>query len=140
MLCSLEVRAPFLDVRLIDFAFGSVPDRLRATARERKVLARRLAARLLPSELDLTRKQGFALPLAKWFKGDWGRFMEEVLTSPQATLFDRRVVRQLLAGQRMGFSNTQRLFALTMIELWRREYSINTIAHGADPVPLLRSA
>ena len=36
MLCSLEVRAPFLDPRLIDFAFRRVPDRLRATARERK--------------------------------------------------------------------------------------------------------
>jgi asparagine synthase (glutamine-hydrolysing) len=124
MLCSLEVRAPFLDTRLIEMAFSRVPDRLRATSRERKVLARRLAARLLPADLDLTRKQGFALPLAKWFKGDWGRFMEDVLTGPEATLFDRSVVRQLLNGQRAGFSNTQRLFSLTMIELWRREYRI----------------
>jgi hypothetical protein len=76
----------------------------------------------------LTRKQGFALPLAKWFKGDWGRFMEDVLTGPEATLFDRSVVRQLLNGQRAGFSNTQRLFSLTMIELWRREYRIGVAA------------
>ena len=138
MLCSLEVRAPFLDPRLIDFAFARVPDRLRATGRERKILARRLAARLLPAELDLTRKQGFALPLAKWFKGDWGRFMEDVLTGPDAKLFDRQVVSQLLTGQRVGFSNTQRLFALTMIELWRREYRIDAVAERADPVPVLQ--
>ena len=81
MLCSLEVRAPFLDTRLIDLAFRRLPDRLRATARERKMLSRRLAARLLPAGLDLTRKQGFSLPLAQWFKGDWGRFIEDVLTS-----------------------------------------------------------
>jgi len=135
MLCSLEVRAPFLDPRLIDLAFGGVPDRLRATATERKVLSRRLAQRLLPPSLDLTRKQGFSLPLAQWFKGDWGRFIEDVLTSPQADLFDRRTVRQLIAGQHSGFSNTHRLFALLMIELWRREYRISSVAADADRVP-----
>jgi asparagine synthase (glutamine-hydrolysing) len=141
MLCSLEVRAPFLDPRLIDFAFHKVPDRLRATAQERKILSRRLAERLLPPTLDLRRKQGFALPLRKWLKGDWGRYIEDVLTGGEADLFDRRIVRQLLAGQRGGFSNMQRLFALTMIELWRREYRITNVAapvHAAgelEPVP-----
>ena len=131
MLCSLEVRAPFLDPRLIEFAFGKVPDRLRATAHERKILSRRLAERLLPPTLDLKRKQGFALPLRKWLKGDWGRYIEDVLTGGEADLFDRRVVRQLLAGQRGGFSNMQRLFALTMIELWRREYRITNVTAPA---------
>jgi len=128
MLCSLEVRAPFLDPRLIEFAFRKVPDNLRATAHERKILSRRLAERLLPPTLDLTRKQGFALPLRKWLKGDWGRYIEDVLTGGEADLFDRRIVRQLLAGQRGGFSNMQRLFALTMIELWRREYRVTNVA------------
>jgi asparagine synthase (glutamine-hydrolysing) len=123
MMCSLEMRAPFLDPDLIEFAFGRVPDRLRATAAERKVLPKRLARRLLPAALDLERKQGFSLPLHKWFKGDWGRYIEDVLTSGD-TLFNRRVVRQLIAGQRRGFSNTHRLFALAMIELWRREYGV----------------
>jgi asparagine synthase (glutamine-hydrolysing) len=132
MLCSLEVRAPFLDPRLIDFAFGRLPDRLRATATERKVLSRRLAQRLLPPSLDLTRKQGFSLPLAQWFKGDWGRFIGDVLTGPQADLFDRRTVRQLITGQRGGFSNMHRLFALLMIELWRREYRISAVAADVD--------
>jgi asparagine synthase (glutamine-hydrolysing) len=136
MLCSLEVRAPFLDPRLIDLAFGRVPDRLRATANERKALSRRLARRLLPPSLDLTRKQGFSLPLARWFKGDWGVFIEDVLTSPSADLFDRRTVRQLLIGQRGGFSNMHRLFALLMIELWRREYRISTVVETGDPTAM----
>src|SRR5439155_5116191 len=52
MLCSLEVRAPWLDPRLIDLAFRTLPDGLRATETERKILPRRLAARLLPASLD----------------------------------------------------------------------------------------
>jgi asparagine synthase (glutamine-hydrolysing) len=136
MLCSLEVRAPFLDPRLIEFAFGRLPDRLRATARERKVLLRRLAQRLLPSSLDLTRKQGFSLPLGRWFKGDWGRYMEDVLTRDAGALFDKRSVRQLLLGQRGGFSNTHRLFALVMVELWRREYGIAAAEWGVMAEPM----
>jgi asparagine synthase (glutamine-hydrolysing) len=139
MLCSLEVRAPFLDTRLVDLAFRRVPDRLRATARQRKILSRRLAERLLPGGLDLTRKQGFALPLATWFKGDWGRFTEDVLTSRQADLFDRQLVRQLLNRQRHGFGNTHRLFALLMIELWRREYRVTTVCGQDAPETVPRS-
>ena len=139
MLCSLEVRAPFLDPRLIEFAFSKVPDRLRATAQERKILSRLLAERLLPPTLDLRRKQGFALPLRKWLKGDWGRYIEGVLTGVESDLFDRRVIRQLLAGQRGGFSNMQRLFALTMVELWRREYRITNVA-PVDPAGELEPA
>jgi asparagine synthase (glutamine-hydrolysing) len=143
MLCSLEVRAPFLDPRLIAFAFGRVPDHLRATASGRKVLSRQLAERLLPAGLDLTRKQGFSLPLDRWFKGDWGRYMADVLTAPSADLFDARVVRQLLAGQRLGMNNIHRLYALTMIELWRREYRVdvpNGPLDASAPVPVPATA
>jgi asparagine synthase (glutamine-hydrolysing) len=124
MLASLEVRAPWLDPRLVEFAFSKVPDRLRATASERKVLPKRLAARLLPPAMDLQRKQGFSLPLGAWFKGQWGSFVGEVLTAAPPAVFEAGVVRELLADQRRGYSNTQRLFALTMFELWRQEYRI----------------
>jgi asparagine synthase (glutamine-hydrolysing) len=124
MLTSLEVRAPWLDHRIIEFAFGRVPDRLRATATERKILPRRLAARLLPPELDLNRKQGFSIPLHRWFKGPWGRMFESVLAEADPALFNRRTIHQLIVSQRKGFANTNRLFALTLFELWRREYAV----------------
>ena len=125
MLASLEVRAPWLDPRIIEFAF-QLPDQLRATSRARKVLLRTLASRVLPPSLDLNRKQGFSLPLHAWFEGDWGRFMENVLREADPSLFDRRFIAQLLAAQRRGLGNTQRLFALTMFELWRRHYRVAT--------------
>jgi len=125
MLTSLEVRAPWLDHRLVEFAFGIVPDRLRATGRARKVLTRRLAQRLLPPGLDLERKQGFSLPLASWFRGEWGAFVESVLAEADPGLFDRRFLGGLIEGQRRGRGNAQRLFALTMFELWRREYRVS---------------
>jgi asparagine synthase (glutamine-hydrolysing) len=124
MLNSLEIRAPWLDYRLIEFAFGRVPDRLRATAGARKILPRMLAQRLLPPRLDLTRKQGFSIPLATWLTGAWGPFFEEVLRDAEPSLFDQKTIQELLAGQRKGRANAARLFCLTMFELWRREYKI----------------
>ena len=124
MLASLEVRVPWLDHRLIEFAFGKVPDSFKATKSARKILLRRMAQRMLPASLDLTRKQGFSLPLASWLKGEWGTFMQEVLESADRTIFDPRMIQSLLEGQKRGFSNTARLYALTMFELWRREYHV----------------
>jgi asparagine synthase (glutamine-hydrolysing) len=124
MLNSLEIRAPWLDVHLVEFAFGRVPDRLRATPRGRKILPRMLAARMLPPSLDLKRKQGFSIPLAAWLTGSWGPFFEAVLREADPNLFDQRTIQTLLEGQRRGRMNAARLFCLTMLELWRREYRI----------------
>jgi len=124
MLSSLEVRAPLLDYRLIEFAFGKVPSRLKATPREKKTLLKRLTMRVLPPEFDRQRKQGFSIPLAKWLRaGAFREMFHEVLLDPQ-TMFDRRTVRKLLAGQDRGRSNGERLFGLVLFELWRREYGV----------------
>jgi asparagine synthase (glutamine-hydrolysing) len=124
MLCSLEVRAPFLDHRIVEFAFGKVPDHLRATTTSRKVLPGLLATRLLPSGFDAVRKRGFTLPLADWFKGDWGRFFEATLLNAPDNFLDRSVVADLIRKQKTGFANVDRLFSLAMLELWRREYDV----------------
>jgi len=126
MLSSLEVRAPLLDYRLIEFAFGKVPSYLKVTATSRKVLLKKLTSRLLAPEFDQHRKQGLSVPLGSWLQsGPWQSFFQEVLLGSRNTLFDRKVVKTLLDGQTKGRSNSERLFALVMFELWRREYQIS---------------
>lgn len=126
MLNSLEVRAPLLDYRLIEFAFGKVPSYLKATATSRKVLLKKLTARLLPPEFDQHRKQGFSIPLSSWLQsGSWQRFFRDVLLGSANALFTHKVVSKLLDGQARGRANTERLFALVMFELWRREYQVS---------------
>jgi asparagine synthase (glutamine-hydrolysing) len=125
MLNSLEVRAPMLDLGVIEFAFGRVPSRLKATIGARKILLKKLAARLLPQSFDLTRKQGFSIPLSSWLRaGPWHDFFREVLLDSGADWFDRGVVAGMLEGQRKGRFNGERLFGLVMFELWRREYQV----------------
>jgi asparagine synthase (glutamine-hydrolysing) len=126
MLNSLEVRAPMLDVGVIEFAFAKLPARLKATVNGRKIMLKRLAARVLPPAFDQTRKQGFSLPLASWLvSGAWREFFLEVLLDRSQTIFDRHFVRELFAGQDRGRANSERLFGLVMFELWRREYRVD---------------
>lgn len=125
MLSSLEMRAPLLDYRLIEFAFSKVPSRLKATPTEKKILLKRLSARLLPPEFDQQRKQGFSIPLGAWLKGGaFGTLFNDVLRDSQCS-FDARMVDSLLRGQDKGRSNGERLFALVLFELWRREYDVS---------------
>jgi len=125
MLSSLEVRAPFLDYRLIEFAFGKVPSRLKASQTEKKILLKRLTIPLLPPEFDRERKQGFSIPLAVWLQGSRFRSLfQDVLRDPDCS-FDSRLVGNLLAGQDKGRNNGERLFALVLFELWRREYGVS---------------
>jgi asparagine synthase (glutamine-hydrolysing) len=124
MLASLEMRAPFLDFRISEFAFGRVPSRLKADATERKILLKRLCKKVLPPQFDADRKQGFSIPLPVWLKaGPWRDFVSDVLLDPQST-FDRRAVTDLIDGHGKYRNNSERLFGLTLFELWRRAYGI----------------
>lgn len=124
MLNSLEIRAPFLDASLIDFAFGKVPHQLKASATDKKILLKRLTARVLPPAFDRQRKQGFSIPLATWLKaGPFRDLFKQVLLADDC-LFDRARVQQLFERQDKGASNSERLFSLVLFELWRKAYGV----------------
>lgn len=125
MLNSLEIRAPMLDYRIIEFAFGKVPSHLKATTTQRKILLKHLAARLLPPAFDQTRKQGFSIPLRTWLKGGpWRDYFLDVLMDHACT-FEEKSISDLMRDQDRGMNNSERLFGLVLFELWRREYGMS---------------
>jgi len=122
---SLEVRAPMLDRALVEFGFTAVPSPLRATARRTKILPKELARRILPSALEIERKQGFTMPLAAWYAGaEWGPYLRAVLGGIPPEILAPRAVAGLREHQRRGRPNVQRISALALFELWRRHYRI----------------
>jgi len=64
---SLEVRVPFLDYRLVDFLF-SLPAEFKIQAGQQKRILRDAVSHLLPKDIITRKKQGFEVPLLKWFK------------------------------------------------------------------------
>jgi len=130
MLTSLEIRAPFLDRTVIEFAYREVPPTLKATPHLRKILLRKLAARILPPSFNSARKQGFTIPLERWLhSGPWRRHFEEILFDPGCT-FSRREVEQLFRRLDKGRIVREQLFGLVLFEHWRREYRIAVPNNG----------
>ncbi len=122
---SLELRAPFLDQKIIEFAFSKVPDHYKITKSGRKILLRKLGQKLLPKEFEYSRKQGLTLPLHNWFKSEWGNYLREILFEADINLFDRTEIKRLFKNQEWGLKNTNRLFALCIFEIWRRNNKVN---------------
>jgi len=124
MLNSLEVRAPFLGDGVVDFAWREVPPGLKFAGGRDKILPRRLAARLLPTDAANKRKQGFTMPLEGWLRSGSTDFLRDVLLDSSQTLFDHGSVGRLLALQDRGYNNAGRLFSLAMAVLWKAEYGM----------------
>ena len=123
MLCSLEVRAPFLDRRVIEFAYERVPGRLQTTLQERKILLKRLAKRLLPPDLDIDRKQGFTVPISKWLTADiLQSWRDDCREQIQSVLSDAAVLR--LIGRRESMAGEHSLYAAIMLTTWMRHYGV----------------
>lgn len=119
MAFALEMRAPLLDYRIVEFALSQVPSPLKATAEGSRYLERELARRVLPPMLDLNRKQGFVMPIHDWLRGEWGAAAIAAVERPDVKRWiDGSVARSLLAGQRKGRTNGVRLFGLLMFALW----------------------
>ena len=116
---SLEVRAPLLDHRLIEFAFGRVPSRWKVHGGESRRLQRILARRWLPPELDVNRKQGFSIPINEWLRAEGEQaLMRRMDGLPDVIDLDE--VRRLVRGQLKGRANGARLFALLMLAIAMR--------------------
>lgn len=125
MLNSLEVRSPFLDKDIIEFAFSKVPSIYKSNEKDRKILLKLLTEKVLPEDFDKNRKQGFSIPLASWLeKGTFRNFFEDILFSSEC-IFDRNIVQELFDGLAIGRNNSERLFGLVIFELWRKNYDIS---------------
>lgn len=125
MACSLEVRAPLLDHKVVEFA-AALPPELKYRGPVSKFLLKRHVASRLPG-LDASRpKQGFELPLAAWLRGDLRDTARDLLFSARAAqrgyVRPETVMRIWDAHQRGLRNHASQIWALMVLELWLREY------------------
>lgn len=126
MLNSLEMRAPFLDRAVIEFAFNKVKSDNKVTIKEKKILLKKTFKSILPKEFKYNRKQGFSIPLASWMTEPiWINGMADVLLSGNQKYLNKIYIKGLFNNQERGYSNSERLFGLFLFEIWRTENKIN---------------
>ncbi|MEQ1631552.1 MAG: asparagine synthase (glutamine-hydrolyzing) [Planctomycetota bacterium] len=123
MATALEVRAPFLDQKMVEFA-ARIPTARKLQGAETKVFLRRaLAKRLDPAALS-RRKQGFSVPLRKWLQGGVGDLLVQELDGRLLRDWvDPDVVRAMLARHRSGVrDHSEMLWAVLMFARFLRRW------------------
>lgn len=127
---SLEVRTPFLDYRVVEFAF-SIPANFKIDSKNQKKILKDTFEDLLPHELLHRKKQGFEVPLLKWFKGELKSWIENDLLSKkfieEQNLFNYSEINSLLKqlNSVSPGDSVARVWALIVFQNWYKNYFIN---------------
>ena len=124
MAVGIEARTPFLDWRMMEFAFRSRGATKLSASGDKKHWFKRAAALLIGEDLAYRKKQMFTVPVGVWFKGELHGWLRDTLNSsePIGELFEPAVVTAMLNQHREGTGNfTRELRALTALALWYRE-------------------
>lgn len=136
---SIEVRPPFLDHRLIEFA-ASLPSRLLMHGAKQKVILRHLMKGRLPPSILTRKKVGFDIPAHEWLRGPLRPFMRDVLETGMSSypeVFNRGAIESCIAQhlertQNLGYH----LWGLMILFMWMKRWNIQ----AAQPAVLAESS
>lgn len=123
---SLEVRTPFLDVTVVDYAF-SLPADFKIEESHRKKIVQDAFRNILPPELYNRPKQGFEVPLLKWFRTELSKLINDLTEKnfiEQQGIFNYTEIENL---KKQLHSNdiddsVAKLWAIIVFQYWWKKY------------------
>jgi asparagine synthase (glutamine-hydrolysing) len=135
-MASLEVRSPFLDNDLVEYA-ARLPLDIRMRNGAQKALLRSLATQYLPEDVVREPKRGFAPPLTSWLRQDWRDLIEQHVGTRLAArdwVLDGDTIRQTVREHLSGaVDHTQRLWTLVTLEIWLEMFVDQTLTPEDSP-------
>ena len=125
MACSLEVRVPYLDHRVVEFA-ARIPVGLKLRGRELRHIQRRAFKGRLPDAVLNRRKRGFGAPIGAWLRGDLRPMVEDLLHPDvirRQGLFDVGKLRRMIdSHMQRQTDSTDALLALLTFQIWHGQH------------------
>ena len=124
---AIEVRPPFLDHRIVEFA-ASLPDHLKIRGRTQKVVLRELMKRKLPASTLRRKKVGFDFPAHEWLRGPLRNLLLDTVSSNGSIrLFRQDALEQCVGRHLERRSNLgYHLWGLMLLLLWMKRWRIQT--------------
>ena len=122
MAVSLEVRAPLLDHKLMERA-ATIPSSLKLRGRAGKYIFKKAIASLVPPEVLERRKQGFAVPLNRWFRGELREMTHQSVFGTDDGVLDRKFLEKIWEQHQRGtYDRSSHLWAVLMYRKWREMF------------------
>ncbi len=121
---ALELRVPFLDHKLVEFA-ALLPVSMKQKSGIGKVLLRRIMEGVLPDSILHRPKKGFPVPMLTWLSGPLKQFARETLLATDSACrryFDPGVLKEVVEGQETGADMQQEVWTLIILEFWHRTF------------------
>jgi asparagine synthase (glutamine-hydrolysing) len=126
---SVEVRPPFLDHRIIEFA-ASIPTELKIRGDRQKYVLKGLMAPKLKSSITQRKKVGFDIPTHEWFRGPLRSLLMETLDYAQAEhadLFNFDAIDSLTKSHMNRRVNVgYHLWGLMTLFLWMKRWNVQS--------------
>jgi asparagine synthase (glutamine-hydrolysing) len=134
MAVGVEVRVPFLDLDLVQFA-ATIPAKFKQRGSEGKWVLKKAMEPHLPREVIYRPKSGFGVPLRRWMRVELRELLGDILgegSLRKRGLFNPAAVQKLIRANDQGkVDASYSLLSLMCIELWCRHF----IDHPGAPVP-----
>ncbi len=125
MAVSLEVRAPFLDHHVAEFA-ASLPFEYKLKGNTTKYILKKSVNELLPKSITKRPKKGFGIPVAKWLKSDLNPLLHDMLSSERLIkqgFFNDKFVQKLISEHEQGTANNyKQLWTLLVFQIWYENF------------------
>lgn len=125
MATSIELRVPFLDHKLVEFA-ATIPSRYKLRRWTEKYILKRAVAKSVPPAIINRPKRGFPIPISTWFAEGLGQNAREILLdskTQQRGYFNRNFVEEMLQKQSQGREDwSSQIFLLIALEFWHRTF------------------
>ena len=125
MAANLEVRVPFLNRHMIEFA-ARMPADLKLRGFKRKYILKRALEKVLPHDVVWRKKAGFGAPIRSWLRGALRPMVDELLSDESIAkrgLFRPAEVRRIIDANNSGREDySLQVFQLLNLELWQREF------------------
>lgn len=126
MMVSLEVRSPFLDADLAEFAF-QIPNHIKFKNNEPKHILKHLAVKHIDKDMFKRQKSGFSIPLKTWLRNELKELLQDTLSADslrKSGVFNPEQVQRLVTEHVSGTSNHEhRLWALLCFESWYQRHN-----------------
>jgi asparagine synthase (glutamine-hydrolysing) len=124
MAVSLEVRAPLLDHHVMEL-IARIPSSLKLLGTTGKYIFKKAMADILPADILYRRKQGFAVPLARWFRNELKDVAHDAVFSHDDGILDKAYLKKIWNEHQGGtYDRSAHLWAVLMYRQWRQEFAV----------------
>ncbi|WP_075521050.1 asparagine synthase (glutamine-hydrolyzing) [Candidatus Pelagibacter communis] len=123
MVNSVEARAPFLDFRVVEFAFSKIKSDDKTDFTRKKIFLSKVAQKYFPKKYKFNRKQGFEININKLMVQNLSKIQESIFYSNFG--YQKKYITNLFNDFKKGRRVSEKIFGLYFFESWRQKYKLN---------------